>query len=728
MVSTFYKKYAKRILGCVLVSLPILVIQAESLPSNNDIETWLPRQSPVRQRYEDFKDEFGAEELILIGVERDAVEQPLVESLCERIERLPGIRTCWSPNRFADVMRELDVPNEEIRQRLKRFAVSEDGELAGLVALLSAQGLADRAGTVDAVRAEIAYCQLDGDEVSLAGAPVVVAELDRLGSRDSNKKFFIVTLLISLGLLYYTIRQWKLALAILGLTVWAINLTLATLKLAGGEMNFIMGALSVMVMVFTLAICIHVLHYYRRAASTADPLGGALALAWKPCCLATVTTTIGLLSLTVSDIGPVQQFGYAASIGSVAALVTGLGLTPAVLVLCPDCRPPATEAGGRLKALAHWMLDHSRAVALTTGAVVAVTCLGLLKLESKIDPLDFLPRNAKVLADIQRVERELSGTSSIEAVVDFSDQETAFVKKLDAVRRLENAIADHPTVQQTMSLATFFPEQLPADPMQTASLLGRAGSLHGDENDFVADDGRLWRISARIPSDSSVSRQKTLRDLAAGTDDAPAEVTFTGIAPLLERAQHEIFDGFWKSFTMAFGIITLVMMVSLRSIRAALVVMVPNLTPIAIVFGALGWYGFPVDIGMMMTASIALGIAVDGTFHFMVCYEDHYGRSGDSAASSRTALLQTGAPIFKAAMIAGIGMLALTMSNFTPTARFGYMMATLLGAALIGDLVLLPALLSQRPGAKRPAERPAIPQPAHHRIGRARRERARHVA
>lgn len=125
--------------------------------------------------------------------------------------------------------------------------------------------------------------------------------------------------------------------------------------------------------------------------------------------------------------------------------------------------------------------------------------------------------------------------------------------------------------------------------------------------------------------------------------------------------------------------------------------MVPNLTPICIVFGLLGWYQIPIDIGIMMTASIALGIAVDGTFHFLVRYQSQYRINHNSAESSRDALLITGEPIFTAAVITGTGMMALTLSNFAPTARFGYMMTSLLVAALVGDLVLLPCLLALRP-------------------------------
>ncbi|HCO22407.1 MAG TPA: RND transporter, partial [Gimesia maris] len=505
-----------------------------------------------------------------------------------------------------------------------------------------------------------------------------------------------ITLLISLCLLYYSFREWKKTLATLGLTIWAINLTTALIYLGGGEMNFILGALSVMVMVFTLAISIHVHHYVASCIDEPDPLAVALKIAWKPCVLATLTTTIGLFSLTVSEIGPVIQFGYAASVGTFVSLITGLGLTPAVLTLWP-IDPKMVHSGGKrwnFQQCANWLIDHAGRVSIATIILVMTTGVGLFSLRTKIDPLDFLPAEGRVIQDVRAVQNNLTELDSIEAIVDFGDEEIPFIKKVEHIRKLETIIQQHPAVRHTMSLASFFPKQFPESPFETARLLSHAQSAHGD-NDFTSDGERLWRISARISSDADLPQDQVYDELAVMIDDP--NVILTGVAPLLRRAQNQIFTGFWESFSMAFVIITIVMIVSLRSIKAGLVAMVPNLTPICIVFGILGWYQIPIDIGIMMTASIALGIAVDGTFHFLVRYQSQFRLTRNSAQASRDSLLMTGEPIFTAAVITGAGMLALTLSNFVPTARFGYMMTSLLVAALVGDLVLLPCLLALRP-------------------------------
>ncbi|NOX54936.1 MAG: MMPL family transporter, partial [Planctomycetes bacterium] len=448
-------------------------------------------------------------------------------------------------------------------------------------------------------------------------------------------------------------------------------------------------------MVFTLAIAIHFLHYYASSAGSGDPLGAALAAAWRPCCLAAITTCIGLASLSVSDIAPVCQFGYAAALGSLVALVGGLGLTPALLTvmkLSPE-QIHAHGAGAAFARVAHWLIDRSRRVTVVTLGVVAVTGVGLLQLHSKIDPLDFLPKDARVLADIRSIQENLTSTESIEAMVDFGDRDLSFVQKLDEVRMIEQVLQNHPAVHHTMSLGSFFPSRLPEDPVELAQLLEKV-SRHEGETEYVSEDQRVWRISIRTHPDCGLSQQQCFEELSALTKDLP--VTLTGIAPLLEVAQQEIFRSFWESFAMAFVIISGVMVLSLRSLKAGAVAMIPNLTPISIVFGILGWIRFPVDIGMMMTGSIALGLAVDGTFHFLVRYQNQRRKQMEPTTAARTALLRTGPPILQATLISSVGMLALTLSNFRPTMRFGFLMATILGAALIGDLVLLPCLLSLR--------------------------------
>lgn len=698
MLSSFYQRYSLPLLLAVLFSYPILFWQAETIRSNNDIETWLPKETPVRATYEQFKRDFGVEEVIVIGTSSEVHDARLFEALAKRLERIPGIRNCWTPERFIKIMQEFGVEEAEARFRLQGLVLSESRHTVGLFALLNDEGLHSRGTVVKAVRKEMDYCQIDGPEVFLSGTPVIVSELDRLGSQKANRRFFLITLALSLGLLYYSSRHWGLSLSLLGLTLWGINLTMTLLKLWGGEMNFILGSLPIMVMIFTLSISIHLLSYYTSSLEEGhpDPLAHAMIQSWRPCMLSTVTTLIGLISLNVSSIVPVQQFGIAAACGSVVALVAGMGLTPAILAIWPNCLVKVQQHG---QAFHHWgefVLRHHRKI--LAGAVVGMLLLsvGLVRLRSRIDPAEFLPRNNAVARDLKRVEKDLTTVDSIEVVVDFQGKENLpFLEKMEQVRELERRLRTHSHVKHTMSLASFFPTQVEGGAFEVMSLLKQAQARAGDQ-EFLAEGDRLWRISARINirDQHGPTPAQMLQDfdkLLVG-----AKVHFTGVAPMLDSAQNEIFTGFWQSFTSAFCIISLVMIISLKSLKTGIIAMVPNLIPIWLVFGVVGFLGLNVDIGMMMTGSIALGISVDCTFHFLVRFREHRAM-GDSVEDSTLAALEhTGQPVIDSAVVGSVGMMALTLSNFAPTAQFGMLMAAQMVASLLGELVLLPALLCFR--------------------------------
>ena len=192
---------------------------------------------------------------------------------------------------------------------------------------------------------------------------------------------------------------------LLGITVWGITVTNSAVQLTGNEMNFILGALSVMVMIFTLANCIHFLHYYISQEDNEDRVGRALMRAAKPCSLATLTTTIGLISLSVSNILPVKQFGYFAAFGCVVAMYVGMLLTPAALVLVSNFTNwPITNHSSRFFEWAGRLIVENRG--RYRGFFIAnYSCLlvsDLIWTHTHIEPTDFISQSSKVIVDSQK--------------------------------------------------------------------------------------------------------------------------------------------------------------------------------------------------------------------------------------------------------------------------------------------------------------------------------------
>lgn len=197
-------------------------------------------------------------------------------------------------------------------------------------------------------------------------------------------------------------------------------------------------------------------------------------------------------------------------------------------------------------------------------------------------------------------------------------------------------------------------------------------------------------------------------------EDLPASATYTGIVPLVYKAQNELLKGLFKSYALAFVLIAAVMILllwpmagALKSLPAAVLVMLPNFFPTAIVFGGMAWMGVLVDIGTMMTASVALGVAVDDTLHYLTWYRRGVENGLSRRQAARYAYGHCATAMTQTTIVCAVGMATFALSTFQPTMRFGVLMVPLMAAALIGDLVLLPALLVSRLGwffDRRPAK------------------------
>lgn len=182
--------------------------------------------------------------------------------------------------------------------------------------------------------------------------------------------------------------------------------------------------------------------------------------------------------------------------------------------------------------------------------------------------------------------------------------------------------------------------------------------------------------------------------LATTNGPRPIRAVYTGMIPLVYKTQRQLLVSLNESIMWATVLIAVVMMFVLRSPMAGLISMIPNVFPIVIIFGALGWLGIKVDIGIMMTASVALGVAVDDTVHFLTWFRRGVTQGLDRVQAVMLAYDRCATAMLQTTIIGGLGLAVFATSTFTPTQQFGYLMISMLGAALVGDLLLLPAILA----------------------------------
>jgi predicted RND superfamily exporter protein len=174
---------------------------------------------------------------------------------------------------------------------------------------------------------------------------------------------------------------------------------------------------------------------------------------------------------------------------------------------------------------------------------------------------------------------------------------------------------------------------------------------------------------------------------------------YTGVVPIVYKAQSALLESLIQSSLWSFLTITPLMMLVSRGILPGLVAMLPNVLPILVVFGAMGWLGIDVDVGSMMSASIALGVAVDDTIHYLTWFREELDRVKDRKLAILGAFRRCATPTLQAAVISGLGLSIFGFSTFTPTQRFGLLMLTILFAGVAAELIFFPALLAGPLGA-----------------------------
>ena len=287
-----------------------------------------------------------------------------------------------------------------------------------------------------------------------------------------------------------------------------------------------------------------------------------------------------------------------------------------------------------------------------------------------------------------------------------------FLAHKKSVQSLVALAGQHGAVPSGSRVAIWAPDGLAGSDHQLAELLAnkrvRTVSLQTHWPDTPPETRTKLReldgvvpghgVSQRELSDARSAGVALLTPDATGAFEVPQDgsdvgIVFTGVMPIVNKAQRALLDSLIQSTWWSFATITPLMMFVCRSTPGGAVVMLPNVLPVLVVFGGMGWLGIPVDIGAMMAASIALGVAVDDTIHFLAWYREDLHRFGDRGNAVLSAYKRSATPTLQAALVNGLGLSVFAFSAFTPTQRFGWLMLTILGAGVIAELVMLPSLL-----------------------------------
>ncbi len=734
--------------GLPLVVVGLLAALAPRPRLDNRPTVWFPSSDPSLARWRGLVADFGGDEVVCLVVEGgDALGAlRLAADLGQALAADPAVAAVTGPGtafaREAEVLLDPDLGGLD---NLRFVGFAFDGPLnralrlwerdparASLYCGLRPGEAAERAALVARLEPFRARAAAEGRRLLVAGHPVLNLALDE-AARDVERQAMpllvgtcVVVLVLALG----SPRRAAALLAPVGLGVLATD---GLLGLAGGTSNLIVAIVKPLLFVLWLAAGFHVVVAYghARAEGLAPWPAARRARSEKlwPTVLAALTTAIGMGSLVASDVAPIRAFGQHAAACVLLGLPLVLGTLPVALALldpradagdpadparvtsAPRSAPARDPLGRACVALVRSGHAHPAAWLVGCAALGACGLGGALSLRPQPHALDYFRPEHPMRRDHDALVRGGTPLASIEALVTLPaplGEDPAALARLDAFAREAagvpgvRAVVGPPLLLREASHRTARVDALPADLLVPDILRRQAAAFAG----FLAEGGRRVRLSLACDEVDPAAYDAACAALEAAFarafpgpeppgDPAAARLELTGSYGLLLSTQRALLGTLRDSLLGTALLMQVVLVLVLRSVRLGLAALPPNAVPVAAIFAVMWAAGLPLDVGTSMTAAIALGIAVDGTLHFL-----HAWRAGDLDGTART----TGRAVVLTALVVGLGFLALTGSEFGPTRHFGLLCAVAMAAALVGDLLVLPATLRALggPGAGAP--------------------------
>jgi predicted RND superfamily exporter protein len=735
----------------LVMATSALAVFAVRFRVDSAIDRLLPTDDPDRLYYQGVQRDFGSEEVVLVGIFAPDVFAPPVlrriRDLTEAIGRVAGVREVSSlSNLESPVLDEsglgrqrLMAPfphspaeTEKFRRRAlahplaRGILVAEDASAAGI--LVRFEAMPDEvflARGIDArLRAAIASVPGPG-QVAMTGLPTIKVQAARDMLRDLAL-FLPVGILVACLVLVFAFRTWRGVLLPMSTVVVGVVWTAGVMALRGDAFTMGTVILPPLLIAVGLAYAIHVVsrHYQEAGPSRtgAEAVDETMRHVRLPVFMAALTTVAGFATFVGSSIPAIRDFGVYSSLGIAVILVACLSLVPAFLVLLPPpspgaAPPTATWLPTVLEAQTRFVLAHRGAVLVVAGVLVAASLLGIGRLRVETDYLRFFRPDSQVRADNRRIGEALAGTQLVAVVVDAGAPEGATrVDVLSALRALQRFVDRQAGVDKTVSLLDHLflirrvlePESAgqPLVDQRKADQLLLLLNPEETRGSLSADHSRLDLTAHTRLSGSREVRDFVRRVEAFGARHFPAGVRVhaTGTVVLLNRSADAVVAGQIACLWQVFAVLLLLMTLLFRSWRLGLLSMVPNVFPVVVLFGIMGWAGIDLNISTSMIAAMAIGIAVDDTIHYMVAFGAELRATSDRGAAAAATVRRVGQPIVVTSVALAAGFLVVCLSSFQPIEYFGILASLTMVVALLADLFLLPALLA-RPvggwGAKR---------------------------
>jgi len=599
----------------------------------------------------------------------------------------------------------------------KKALVSHDGSaISMIVAPITLDNSLQRLQLERNILAAVEKAHLGNHLTARTGfIPLDIAEL-RSMLRD-NMIFIPSTVAIGLFLIWWLFRRW-MAVILGGISIGVVvNSTISLYVLAGQPFTLISSMVPPLLSALTVAALVHLynaLHYAaQRGMSGQARIQHALGEIRRPALFTALTTAAGLLSLATSPIPAIRTFGLVSAVGVLLIYLVVVVILPPIITVWDTAPWSRTGAGLRLmdivvRPLYRTGMRYPVWVLGLTAIVLAAGAPALWNVKVETNLQEFFAADHPTRRDTSHFEAKMAGTGSLDVI--FETRERDGLKKpeyLAFIRSFQSWAEELPEVDKTVSAADFIEEMhwgfnaedpafrtIPDDPQLISQYLF---IYDGDDLfDFVDPEFRISHVSMSInahPANEITATMDKLRGYMNEHAPPGLQWEIAGYSRLFADMEELLVKGQVYSLWGALILIFLLMLILWRSLGSALLCMIPNISPILIIFIVMGLFGLWLDMATAMIASVAVGIAVDDTIHIYHGYISRKNAGVRPVLALARTYSQAGRAVVTTTIILSAQFMILILSLFQPTAHFGLLTSIGLWAALVFDLLLLPAII-----------------------------------
>ncbi|MBG90188.1 MAG: hypothetical protein CL521_00045 [Actinobacteria bacterium] len=578
----------------------------------------------------------------------------------------------------------------------------------------------ENAEVVDSIQSVLKAYQSEQLDVYLAGTPYMVDELN--SSMQSDLRLFLSLAFLIIGLILWILFKRFIGIFLpLLVVLFSLVLTISFMGFLGLPIQIITQILPSFLICVGVADALHVLavffREYDQGYSKRDAVLKAFHHSGMPILLTTLTTCGGLLALMSADLLPIAELGFIAASGVMLAFLLTVFLVPSFLAILPVTRPTRQQQiqnmSRFLRQIGLFSVRHYKSILFGVVLLLILSVFGLKSLRFAHNPLSWFQPEHHIRQNTQLIDQFLKGSVVAELYIDTGVQDGVydpqFLEKLGQLHHyMESVRQDNIEVFKSLSIVTLIKEihqvLLPYSERSfpntsegvAQELLLFETSGNNDRDVYIDVNNQKVRLTVMLPWVDAMAYTRLMDDITPGINDIlgpELRYNVTGLMSILMQTVSKVITSMAKSYIIAGVVISLLMMLLLQHVGLGLLSMIPNFLPIMFILSIMGVLGIPLDLSNILVGSIAIGLVVDDTIHFLYQYREQFNRYKDVPKAIEETLVHCGQALLYTTIILSLAFFIFMFADMINLIRFGFLTGLTIILALLADFILVPSML-----------------------------------